>query len=145
MVLVPQPEREDSETLLSGPQGKLLDAMLEAMGITPDDTYVASVLPRHTPHADWAAIGAQGMGKVLAHHIGLAAPRSLIAFGSLILPLLGHDPTKSPDILRAFNHEDVSLPLLAGRNLEDMLRRPRWKADFWTSWLDWAGRDATRD
>ena len=28
MVLVPQPEREDRDSLLSGPQGRLLDAML---------------------------------------------------------------------------------------------------------------------
>ncbi len=56
MIVVPEPEREDEAVLLSGPQGKLLDAMLEAFGLNADQVYFASVLPRHLPGADWNAL-----------------------------------------------------------------------------------------
>lgn len=138
MVVVPQPEKEDRETLLSGPQGRLLDAMLSAMGIAPGQSYVASVLPRHTPHADWNALQAQGLGEVLAQHIRLARPRRLVALGGGILPLLGNGSPNSAEFSREFNHEGGSVPLLADRDLGDMLRRPRWKSRFWQRWLDWS-------
>ncbi len=139
MVLVEQPEAEDTERLLSGPEGKLLDAMLTAMGIAPDAAYVASVLPRHTPMADWASVSADGMAEVAAHHIGLAAPQRLIAFGSNILPLLGHDPANNADYSPVFNHENLSIPLLPAMSLTALLATPRRKAAFWRGWLEWTG------
>ena len=60
MILVAEPEREDGDSLLSGPQGRLLGAMLAAMGIAAESTYLASLLPRPMPHADWNAIAARG-------------------------------------------------------------------------------------
>ena len=140
MVLVAEPEAEDSGILLSGRQGKLLEAMLSAMGIAQDDAYVASALPRHMPHPDWAGIAAQGLGKVLAHHIHLAAPRGILVFGANILPLIGHDPTLSADNSSGFNHEGSTVPLLAERGLGFLLEMPRRKAKFWQRWLDWSGR-----
>lgn len=142
MILVPHPEAEDSETLLSGPQGRLLDAMLLAMGITPDKVYVASALPRHTPHADWDASAASGMGVALAHHIKLVSPRRLLVFGPNILPLLSNDPPISPADLHEFNHEGASFALLVARELGALLERPRWKAAFWQRWLEWTSAHA---
>lgn len=138
MVLVPHPEREDTERLLSGPQGALLEAMLGAMGLSPDEAYVAAALPRHTPHADWPEIAGRGMGAILSRHVALARPERLIVFGGNILPLLSNDPAKKPDDLEQFNHESGSVPLLVGRDLAMLLERPGWKAGFWTRWLDWA-------
>lgn len=137
MVIVDQPERGDSDRLLSGPQGRLLDAMLAAMGIAEDDAYIASVLPRHTPHADWEAVTAAGFGKIVARHVSLAAPARLIVFGSNILPLFGNDLPLSPAVLRQFNQEGANVPLLAEVELAALLERPRWKARFWQRWLDW--------
>ena len=142
MVIVPHPEVEDGERLLSGPQGRLLDAMLQAMGIAPDAAYVASALPRHTPHADWSALAAAGVGAVLARHVALAAPRRLIVFGGDILPLLGHDSPNSAADLRQFNHEGAKAALLVGRELGALLERPRWKAGFWQRWLEWTSAGA---
>ena len=137
MVIVPDPEREDDASLLAGPQGKLLDAMLAAMGIAPHQVYLASVLPRHMPMADWPALTEKGFGALLCHHVKLAAPQRVIALGSNILPLLGNDPAHNPAVLRTFNHEGVTLPLLAGKSLAALLERPRWKAGLWQAWLDW--------
>ncbi len=137
MLLVPEPEREDGEVLLSGPQGRLLEAMLAAMGIDPDATYLASALPRHTPMADWDAVRASGMGEVLCRHVALAAPKCLIVLGGNILPLLGNDLPNKPDVSRQFKHGDLTVPILATRELSAMVERPRWKAAFWQSWLEW--------
>jgi hypothetical protein len=137
MVLVPQPEAEDRETLLSGPQGKLITGMLTAMGIAPAEAYVASVLPRYTPAADWNDIAARGLNEVLLHHVALAAPMRVIAFGDTILSLLGNDPTNSA---APPNHIAVgrgTIPLLPLRSLEGLLARPGWKADVWKKWLAW--------
>jgi DNA polymerase len=138
MVIVPDPERDDRETLLSGPQGRLLDAMLAAMGIAPEAVYLASVLPRHTPMADWAMVAEKGFGALLCHHVKLVAPRRLIALGSNILPLLDNDPAHNPAVLRRFNQQGLSFPLLAGKSLSALLERPRWKAGLWQGWLDWS-------
>ncbi|HKR24644.1 MAG TPA: uracil-DNA glycosylase family protein [Allosphingosinicella sp.] len=137
MIVVPDPERDDDASLLAGPQGRLLDAMLAAMGIAAERVYLASVLPRHMPMADWPALTEKGFGALLRHHVKLAAPRRLIALGSNILPLLGNDPAHNPAVLRSFNHEGVTLPLLAGKSLAALLERPRWKTGLWQAWLDW--------
>lgn len=141
MVLVPHPEEEDRANLLSGPHGRLLNAILQAMGTPPDAAYVASALPRHTPHADWPAAAAAGMGAVLARHVKLVAPRRLIVFGNSILPLLGNDLPNSPADLQQFNHEGASVALLVARDLA-LLERPKWKAGFWQRWLEWTSTSA---
>ena len=137
MVLVPEPEREDDDRLLSGPQGRLLDAMLNAMGIAADEAYLASALPRHTPGAHWPTIAAAGMGEVLLRHVVLARPQRLIILGTHALSLAGHEPPQGPAVLRKINHEGTIIPLLAARGLPALLEQPRWKAAIWRTWLDW--------
>lgn len=139
MILVPHPEREDAESLLSGPQGRLLDGMLAAMGVPAEEAYFASLLPRHTPHADWDAAKAAGIGEIAAHHVALVGPRMVISFCGNILPLPGNDPPNNSDTLRRFNHGDLSIPLLPERELSALIERPRWKGAFWRRWLDFAG------
>lgn len=139
LILIEQPEAQDSDSLLSGVDGKLVQAMLAAMGIVPDQAYFASVLPRHMPHPDWAVLAQQGLGEVLLHHLSLAAPQRVIAFGGNILPLLGHDPANKSEILLRFNQEVPQVPVLATRELSALRDRSAWKAAFWRRWLDWTG------
>lgn len=139
MVVVPEPEQEDSDRLLCGPQGRLLDAMLTAFGLESDQVYFASVLPRHLPGADWQALATAGIGGVLLRHIELAAPKRLCLFGAGILPLLSHDPPQGAADLRKFNHDSVNVPMLACRSLAALLQQPRWKARVWQTWLELTG------
>ncbi len=139
MVLVPEPEGADAGVLLSGPQGKLLDAMLSACAIAPERAYIASVLPRHTPMPDWAALGEAGLGAIALHHIALAAPERVWVFGQSILSLIGHDPAKNPVGLRNINHEAGSVAVLAAGDLATLLARPGARAAWWARWLDWTG------
>ncbi len=137
MVLVDHPEAEDSEGLLSGERGRLLHAILAAIGIAPDQAYVASLLPRHMPLPDWAALAAAGLGDLALHHVALAAPRRLISFGPHVSSLLGHDPTKSAEPLQHFYHVGPSIPALAAPGLDTLMARPRGKANLWKALLDW--------
>jgi DNA polymerase len=140
MIVVDMPEPEDRETMLSGPQGRLLDAMLSAFGTSRDEIYLASALPRAVPAPDWPALHDRGLGQVLIHHIGLVAPERLIVLGGNVLPLLGHELPQRPAVSRNFIHEKGTIPLLASRGLPALLAQPRWKAVLWQAWLDWSSR-----
>lgn len=139
MVLVIDPEQRDSDRLLSGPQGRLLSRMLAAMGIPEDETYVASALPRHTPMADCSDQAASGLDAVALHHIALAAPKRVLAFGTNILPLVGLELTKDTLSLREINQNPQSMPFMVGEGLESLMTMPRLKTRFWRRWIEWAG------
>ena len=137
MVLVDQPEAEDRDALLSGPLAKLLGAILAAIGILPEQTYFASVLARHTPHADWADLGTAGLPELTRQHLALAAPQRLICFGRHVSSLLGHDPAKSADELTTITHSHGAASALMAPALEDLMGRPRVKARLWQALLTW--------
>ena len=128
MVLVPMPEEADSGQLLSGPAGAFLGAMLQAMGLAAEQTYIASALPRHMPHVDFAALGDAGLGGVLRHHIALAAPQRIVAFGRDLGPLL--EGTESAPILQTYS-------------LAALYQRTAFRAGFWRRWLDFSGDTQT--
>lgn len=139
MVLVVDPEQGDTDRLMSGPQGRLLDRMLAAMGIAEDRTYIASALPRHTPMADTAAIATGGMDEVLALHVTLAKPKRVLALGRGILPLIGHDRAQDHSSLREIHHGAATTPLLVSEGLDSMMSMPRLKARLWRRWIEWSG------
>lgn len=139
MVLVPMPGEDDGEVLLSGRTGKLLDAMLGAMGLDPATVYRASALPARIALPDWAGLGAAGLGAVLKRHVALARPDRMLVFGrSDISALLGHDLAHNAHHLRALNHENGSVPAGFEYDLETLLAKPGWKAGVWQRWLDGA-------
>lgn len=135
MVVVPQPEEHDRETLLEGPQGRLLGNMLAAMGIDDSAVYLASALPCHTPMADLPTISAGGMDAVLAHHIALAKPQRLLVLGTGLAPFL---TPVNDEILRKSNQTLVNTPHMVSETLEAMLHMPRLKARFWKRWIQWS-------
>jgi DNA polymerase len=135
MVLVPQPEAEDSDRLLSGPQGRLLAAILAAMGLAEDEVYYAAALPCHTPMADLAALAAGGLDAVTAHHVTLARPQRILALGTGLAPLLGG---QTDDALREINQSMRKTPVLVSETLGAMMDMPRLKARFWRRWMEWS-------
>ena len=140
MVLVPMPSADDGESLLSGRAGRLLDAMISALGIARAETYLASALPAHVPMPDWEALRTTGLGDVLLHHIALAMPKRLLILGATgVSALLGHDPTNLAHGLRAINQESSQIAAMSAWDLDAMLARPALKAGFWGRWLEWTG------
>ena len=141
MVLVPMPEAEDAETLLSGLQGRLIANMAQAMGIAAEELSLASALPHHIMLPDWAALARDGMGEVLRHHVTLAAPERLLVLGTDILPLLGHDPAQSASGIQQLDMGGRPLPLLAGYAPAHLLEHARLRARLWRQWLDWTDNE----
>ncbi|MGB3472725.1 MAG: uracil-DNA glycosylase family protein [Erythrobacter sp.] len=140
MVLVVDPEDTDTQSLLSGRQGRLLDNILSAMGVADENVYFASALPRHTPMADTAAIAAGGMDAVLRHHIALARPKRLIAFGAGLAAFLAHDVSNAETSLREINHTPATPPAMMSEGLDSLMDMPRLKARFWRRWIEWSAR-----
>jgi hypothetical protein len=137
MVLVEMPDEGDRDSLLSGRAGAMLDSFLDAAGVPSSIVYRAAVLPRHTPMADWSMLSAEGIGALLAHHVSLARPERLLAFGRNIPPLCGHDPAQGAQNLRSFNHEGGRVPSLYEVGLDRLLEKPGLRSRFWQRWLDW--------
>ncbi|WP_126172550.1 hypothetical protein [Altericroceibacterium xinjiangense] len=137
MVIVPEPEAEDTESLLAGSHGQLIAGMLSAMGLAEDEAYLAAALPRHTPMPDWAELAASGMDAVLRHHIGLVSPKRLLVLGGGILPLLGHDPAQPLTGVDQTASESGMILTLAARDPGYLLRRADARATLWRRWLDW--------
>ena len=136
-VLVPQPEQGDTDTLLQGPRGVLLSAILRAMGLEDSDCYIASVLPAPIIQPDWDDLRAAGHGEIARHHLALAAPERILVFGRRILPLIAHESAQDPADLRIFNHEGTSVPLMAAPELGSLLRSAGQRKRFWQQWLEW--------
>ncbi|MDZ4308589.1 uracil-DNA glycosylase family protein [Allopontixanthobacter sp.] len=137
MIIVAEPEEQDSERLLSGPLGAFLGNMLAAMGLSAENVYFAAVLPRHLPMPDWAHLQAAGIGELLHHHIALARPNKICVLGRNIWPLLGHDLAQGAAFLPDFNHEGRSVPTLGAEGLAELLRSPPRRKRFWQRWLEW--------
>lgn len=135
MVLVATPEAEDSETLLSGPQGRLLAKILSAMGLADNEAYFASVLPQSLPLADGEELRRAGFGKILSHHVTLVRPERLLVFGSNVLPLVGHDAAQQPEFVQEYAANGIEIPLLVTEGLDALAGMPRLKARFWRRWL----------
>lgn len=142
MVVAPDPEAGDTDRLLSGPQGRLLDNILKAMEIAPEDCYFASALPAHTPMADLAGLAGQGWGSVLACHIALAKPQRALFFGQGLdgwIEPLAKDKNHG---LREINYAGVTTPVMVTETLASMLGMPRLKARFWRRWIEWSATQA---
>lgn len=140
MVLIAQPEEGDTERLLSGPLGALLDGFLDAAGIDREKAAFAAVLPRHTPVPDWRGLADRGLGKILSHHVGLHAPKRMLILGRNILPLCGHDLAQGAATLQIFNHDCGQVPAMAEVGPERLLANAASRARLWQRWLDWTDR-----
>ena len=142
MVLVPTPEPGDSQALLGGREGRLLDAILAAMGLSRETIYLASALPAPMAMPDWQALHAAGLGAVVMHHVALAMPQRLLVLGKTdISSLITHDPAKNAAILPSVNQErasvPVQLPLALDYALATLLAQPSLKRRVWLNWLEW--------
>ncbi len=137
MVIVAEPEAQDSQSLLSGPLGKFLSNIIAATGTAAENLYLASALPRHTPMADFPGLHEAGLADLLHHHIKLAEPDRICVLGRNIWALLGHDMAQGAAFLPDFNHEGRSVPVLGAEGLAELLRSPARRERFWRRWLQW--------
>ncbi|WP_133303937.1 hypothetical protein [Aurantiacibacter aquimixticola] len=133
MMVVPMPEADDDDTLLSAAQGKLISNIARASGHSTDATYIASALPGHMPLPDWAALGSDGLGNAVRRHVELVKPKRVIVFGSALPALLGHDAAAAPESFTAIG----DVPALATFAPDRLLGHARQRARLWNRLLEW--------
>lgn len=81
MVLIDMPSPEGG--LLAGEAGDLFDRMLNAIGRNRETIYLASLSPIRTPTGLIEDKYLPRLGEIARHHIGLAAPKTLLMFGDI--------------------------------------------------------------
>ena len=136
MVLVPEPMDSDVDALLSGPPGKFVEAILQAMGIEAHEAYLASALPAPLSLPDWNDMAARGLGDITRHHVALAKPHRVLAFGRSLAPLFDVPPemAREPAVVKAGEN---TLPLMLAPELAELARSAPRRMNFWNRWLDW--------
>lgn len=129
MVLTGEPIADEAEN-------RLLAAILRAMGLGEADTYLASALPAAVALPDWSDLAVRGMAAVTAHHVALAKPQRVLAFGRDLAPLFGIAPEQAREPA-TFAAGDGAAPLLLVPDLAQIARVPARRRNFWNRWLDW--------
>ena len=132
MVLVDCPERDDGETLLSGPAGRLFDRMLAAIGLTREAIHLTSVCAKRPTagrvHQD---VEAQ-LAAIAQHHVGLVAPKRLLVLGNAASrAILGTDLSNARGRLHAFNHKTGKTGTVVSYHPRFLLEKPAMKAEAW--------------
>lgn len=136
MVLVGQPEEDDREGLLSGDTGNQLKPLLQAMGLAEHQVYLASALPAAMAMPDWDDLARGGLGEIVRHHIALARPARLLAFGRGQLAMFGIAPEQFREPL-ALECGGRMVPLLSAPDFPQIARSPVRRERLWQRWLDW--------
>src|SRR5206468_8906733 len=94
MVLVDMPSAEGG--LLAGEAGALFDRMLVAIGRSRETIYLACLSPIRAPTGILDDKYAARLGEIARHHLGLVAPRTLLAFGDTSGKALAGAPAPAP-------------------------------------------------
>lgn len=135
-MVIPHPIEGDKDALLAGPEGRLVESILRAIGIAPHDAYLASALPAQTALPEWIDLAERGLGDVLRHHIALSSPARVIAFGRALAPLFGVSAERAREAATVQAGEAV-LPLMIAPDLAELARSPERRRNFWNRWLEW--------
>lgn len=136
MLLTAWPEIDDQQdgTLFSGVAGKLLDAMLQAIGMARGDCYVASLAVTRPAGGRCDGAEAAELDRLLWHHLRLARPERLLLIGSDIVRMA--TATTLPDArgrLLNINQDGSKLEAVAVAHPAMLLARPTQKAAAWDS------------
>ena len=133
MVVCAMPEANDDATLFAGPHGRLIANILRAINVEPDAAYYASALPVHVTLPDWTALGTDGLGSVLSHHIALAKPQRVLFFSSKLPALIGQDAGAPPESFTQIAGASTLVTFAPDRLLDHTRQRAR----LWKRLLEW--------
>ena len=116
-----------------GRAGKLLDAMLAALGQSRAEVYIANVVKCRPPeNRDPRAEEAASCAPVLDRQIALLAPRVILAVGRVAAQrLLGTDTPVGKLRGRVHRYGTTGIPLVVTWHPAYLLRRPDAKAGAW--------------
>ena len=136
MLLTAWPEIDDQREgqLFAGPAGKLLDAMLQAIGLTRSQCYAASLAVTRPPGGRIEARDAAELDRLLWHHVRLARPQRLLLIGSDIARMAtGLALPDARGKLLDVNQDGGKVETIAVAHPAILLARPAQKAAAWDS------------
>ncbi|MBC9031460.1 uracil-DNA glycosylase [Sphingomonas sp. JC676] len=122
-IFTDMPEPDDTDALLTGPSGRLLDRMLAAVGLSRDSVYIASLA---TARPLTGRIPSEQQARLVAlarHHLGLIAPKKLLILGQATSCVLDETSDAAGfNRIHEINHSGVTMRVLATYH-------PRWLLD----------------
>jgi DNA polymerase len=126
------PEIEDSETLLSGPAGRLLDKMLAAIGQSRESVYLLPLAWARPVTGRIAPDDEARLIELARHHLSLLRPRKLLLLGQSASRVL--DETNGESLtkpIRDVNHFGANTLAVASFHPRFLLERPAAKGEAW--------------
>jgi DNA polymerase len=145
MVMTDMPEGDDSESLLSGPAGRLFDRMLAAIGESRETVYLTSLAAarpltgRIPPEQEARLI------ELARHHIALAAPKKLLLLGQATERVSGTASRSASGNAEAdinyFGRKMETMTVVAIRHPRFMLDHPAAKAEAWKQLMQFSPGD----
>lgn len=136
MVLALTPEMADHDVgaLFSGEAGRLLDAMLRAIGLLRADCYLASLALTRPPGGRIDAADMATLTPLLWHHVKQARPERLLLLGTDLAQIVAHtDLAAARGKLLSVNHDGRTMAAAAIQHPMLLLDRPARKAAAWDS------------
>lgn len=129
---MPDPGDFDAGQLFAGPAGRLLDAMLAAIGLTRGHVHLAPVLPGRSADGNIdPAIHAEAV-RLAAHRVTLAGPRVVLLFGDATTrAMCGTNLAEIRNGNPALNHVSGQVSAIASFHPRFLLQHPARKADAW--------------
>jgi uracil-DNA glycosylase len=134
MLLTDMPDIEDvsSDTLIAGTAGRLLDAMLGAIGRDRTSAYLAALAPGRPATGKLDEKQETELGRIARHHVGLIRPRALLMLGdATIRALTGSGLAQARGSIHHINLDGGKVPAIATFHPRFLLQQPARKADAW--------------
>jgi uracil-DNA glycosylase len=133
LALCPELEDQDSGQLFTA-AAPLLDAMLQAVGFTRAECYLAALALTRPPGGRIGPAELEALTPLLWHHLRLAAPSRLLVFGTDLCRLLTReDLSATRGRLLSVNHDGVNMEAVAIQHTVLLHDRPVRKAAAWDS------------
>lgn len=132
MILVDCPERDDTDMLMSGPEGRLFDRMLAAIGLSRTEIHLAAVCAKRPTAGRVAQEAETQLAEIARHHIGLVAPKRLLLMGNAASrAILTTDVLSARGRLHEFNHKTGQTGVVASYHPRFLIEKPAAKAEAW--------------
>ncbi len=131
-IFTDMPEPDDTDTLLTGPSGRLLDRMLAAVGLSRDSVYIASLAVARPLTGRIPSEQQARLIELARHHLSLIGPRKLLILGQATSCVL--DETNNAagfNHIHEVNHSGAKMRVLATYHPRLLIERPAAKSEVW--------------
>ena len=116
---------------IGGDAWALAQRMLAAIGLTPDQAYVASLSPINAPGARLSQREREDYAEIARRHVRLAKPQRLLLFGDACPALLGKPVAQA----RGHVHKVEGVRTVATFHPRHLIKRPLDKSLAWQDLL----------